>query len=322
MSIEAISLFSGCGGFDFGVQKAGAKITWANDNDPHAASAYQSIFKDTEFINRDIREIRKFPQAEILIGCYPCTGFSEASRRKWKNRKSRDLHKNDKNFLFKEFLRALKIVRPKFLFVENVKGMLSAGDGWFIREQVRAFTHLGYRVKFSQVDSSDFGVAQTRKRIFLVGTHKSIKDFEYSFPIPSHGESKRFPIWTLKDVIGDLPKWPKGEFFDFRFHGHYLTRNRKRGWNEPSFTIVADAHHIPLHPGGKPMLFVSKDNWRLQGEFNRRLSWRECARIQGLPRRLEIEGTLMDKYRVVGNSVPPRLSEVIVRPVLNYLRSA
>jgi DNA (cytosine-5)-methyltransferase 1 len=320
MAIKAVSLFSGCGGFDYGVQKAGAEIIWANDNDARAAYAYQSVFKNTEFHLGDIRLIEKFPKADILIGCYPCTGFSEAARRKsWVDLKERDLHQNDKNFLFQEFLRVLSIVKPKFLFVENVRGMVSAENGWFINQQMKAFENMGFRVKFAQMDASNYGVPQTRKRIFLVGVHKSVKDFDYSFPNFTHGESK--PIKTLRDAISDLPKWPEGEFFEGSFHGHYLTRNRKRHWDEPSYTIVAHAHHVPLHPGGKPMAFVSKDKWQLQGEFNRRLSWRECAKIQGLPASMKLDGTLMDKYRVVGNSVPPKLSNAIVKPVLKHLLS-
>ncbi|UXE65526.1 MAG: DNA cytosine methyltransferase [Chryseotalea sp. WA131a] len=317
--IKAVSLFSGCGGFDYGVKQAGAEIIWANDNDQHAAYAYKSIFNDVDFHLGDIRKVKLFPQADILIGCYPCTGFSEAARRRWKELEERDIHQNDKNFLFEEFLRALKLVKPKFLFVENVRGMLSAGRGWFIQEQIRAFSELGYNITYSQVDASEYGVAQTRKRVFLVGVKKTIKDFKYSFPKVTHGSDGRNESRTLRDVIGGMVEWPEGEFYDGSFHGHYLTRNRKRAWDEPSFTIVAHGHHVPLHPKGSPMSFVSTDKWKLQGEFNRRLSWRECAKIQGLSSKMKLDGTLLDKYRVVGNSVPPKLSKVIVAPVLNYL---
>jgi DNA (cytosine-5)-methyltransferase 1 len=317
--IKAVSLFSGCGGFDFGVTQAGAEIIWANDNDPHAAQSYQSIFDDVDFQLGDIRKIKSFPKADILIGCYPCTGFSEAARRRWKNFEDRDIHQNDKNFLFQEFLRALKIIKPKFLFVENVRGMLSAGEGWFINKQIKAFGELGYRIQFSQVDSSQFGVAQSRKRVFLVGVKNAIKDFNYSFPAMTHGAEERNKVKTLRDAIKGMPEWPTGDFYEGSFHGHYLTRNRKRSWDEPSFTIVAHGHHIPLHPGGDPMVFIEKDKWKLQGDFNRRLSWKECAKIQGLPQKMKVEGTLMDKYRVVGNSVPPKLSKAIVKPVIKYL---
>ncbi|MEQ1586554.1 MAG: DNA (cytosine-5-)-methyltransferase [Cyclobacteriaceae bacterium] len=318
-TIQAVSLFSGCGGFDYGVEQSGAEIIWANDVDARAAYAYKSIFPNADFKLGDIRAIKSFPKADILIGCYPCTGFSEAARRRWKTLEERDLHQNDKNFLFKEFLRAITKVKPKFLFVENVRGMLSAEGGWFINQQIKAFKENGYEMTFAQLDASHYGVAQTRKRVFLVGVHKSIKkDFIYNFPESSHTEGK---IRTLQDVIGDMPEWPEGEFYDGAFHGHYLTRNRKRKWYEPSFTIVAHGHHVPLHPGGKPMAFVSKDKWKLQGTFNRRLSWRECAKIQGLPVKMKLDGNLLDKYRVIGNSVPPKLSKAMVKSAIDFLKS-
>ena len=71
----AVSLFSGCGGFDWGVKQSGIEIIWANDIDPHAAHAYKGLFPDVKFTLGDVREVTTFPEADILIGCYPCTGF-------------------------------------------------------------------------------------------------------------------------------------------------------------------------------------------------------------------------------------------------------
>ncbi len=308
--MKAVSLFSGCGGFDLGVSKSGVDIIMANDIDHDAAVAYQSIFPKTEFVEKDVRLITKFPHADILIGCYPCTGFSSAARRRWKDRKAeRDLTDNDKNFLFQEFLRAIDSVKPKLIFIENVRGMLSANNGYFLNQQLEGFRSRGFEnIEPMILNAADYGVAQTRQRVFFVGFHKRLGPVDYKQPKATFGTEMR-PHRSLRDVIGDLPEWPEGEFFDGPFHGHYLTRNRKRPWDQPSFTIVADGHHVPLHPGGEAMSFVQKDTWRLNGEFNRRLSWRECLRIQGLPERMNAGETLLDKYRVIGNSVPPRLAQ-------------
>lgn len=81
--LTAISLFSGCGGFDYGASLSGIDVIWANDIDHVAASAYRSLLPGTEFVIADVRTIKLFPFADILIGCYPCTGFSIAARRKW-----------------------------------------------------------------------------------------------------------------------------------------------------------------------------------------------------------------------------------------------
>jgi DNA (cytosine-5)-methyltransferase 1 len=311
--LTAVSLFSGCGGFDLGAQKAGVDIIWANDIDPHAVTAYRSLLPDVPFHEGDIRDFRVFPRADILIGCYPCTGFSQAAKRRTKTLEDRNLLANNDNYLFEEFLRVLKHTNPKFLFVENVQGMLSAANGWFFEQQLAGFEVAGYVVNYNLMNANQFGLAQDRKRVFIAGVRKDLyhAGFRYSFPEPKYGpQLKKYVI--LKDVIKGMEEWPEDEFCTKAFHGHYLTRNRKRGWNERSYTIVAHAHHVTLHPMGEPMKKVDKDKWTLQGSQNRRLSWRECAAIQGLPHQIQPSGNLRAKYRVVGNAVPPPIAESLI----------
>lgn len=317
--LTAISLFSGCGGFDFGAAQAGIDFLWANDIDPVAGSAYRSIFPDVDFHVGDVRDVRSFPKADVLIGCYPCTGFSLGARRRWKDRTERDLTAIKGNFLYLEFLRVLAQSRPKYFFVENVRGMLSAQQGWFFEQQLQGFRDAGYTVHHKLLYAPDYGLPQSRQRVFLVGIRNDIaRDFTYQFLTPTHGPGREHPYRTLRDAIGDMPLWPTGEFFDQKFHGHYLTRNRKRGWDEQSFTIIANASHVPLHPQGSPMTFVEKDKWQLNGDDNRRLSWRECARLQGLPDRIAPSGSLLDCYRVVGNAVPPPFGKALLTPVIRH----
>jgi len=315
--LTAVSLFSGCGGFDWGVHQAGVDIIFANDIDPHAAEAYKAIFPKVHFVPGNICNILEFPIADILIGCYPCTGFSVASRRRWHNSEKRDLLKRGDNYLYEQFLRALSQIRPKYLFVENVKGMLSAENGWFFKQQKYGFERLGYVVKHKLLFAEEFGVPQSRQRVFIVGVRKDI-NFGYSFPDPTHGPGRLHDYVVLQDVISNMKEWPVEEFFDYKFHGHYLTRNRKRGWHELSYTIVADCRHVTLHPIGKPMKYIKKDTWALQGKFNRRLSWRECARIQQLPENAIPSGTLDDKYRVIGNAVPPAFGTALIKPIIEF----
>lgn len=318
--LRAVSLFSGCGGFDCGATEAGVNILWANDIDPYASAAYRQLFPNVEFVSGDITQVKSFPEADILIGCYPCTGFSLAARRRWKHRTERNLKANRGNFLYREFLRALTQVKPKFLFVENVRGMSSADDGWFLRRQIGLYRRFGYDVSYQLLDARDYGVAQSRKRLFLVGVRRDIEDFKYTFPKPSYGPGCDQGHRVLRDVIGGMPEWPEEEFTQIRFHGHYLTRNRKRGWDEPSYTIVAHSHHVPLHPMGEPMVYLRKDTWALQGDLNRRLSWRECAAIQGLSDSLEPVGNLDQMYKIVGNAVPPAFGKALLQPVIAYTR--
>lgn len=315
--LRAVSLFSGCGGFDLGARRAGVEIIWANDIDQYAATVYRRVFPGVEFVLSDVRGVKEFPEADILIGCYPCTGFSLGARRRWRGR-PRDLNANDSNHLYQEFLRALRQVRPRYLFVENVKGMVCANGGWFLERQIEGIRQLGFRVKAALLNAADYGVPQSRKRVFIVGVRIRRNWSEYSFPTPTHGPRGSKPYAVLRDTIGDMPAWPAGEFFDYPFHGHYLTRNRKRGWAEPSYTVVADAHHVPLHPSGKPMRFVGTDTWELQGRKNRRLSWRECAAIQGLPLSPFSPDCMQGNYRVIGNAVPPAVAEKLLKPVLDF----
>ncbi len=120
--LTAISLFSGCGGFDFGAAQAGIDFLWANDIDPVAGSAYRSIFPDVDFHVGDVRDVRSFPKADVLIGCYPCTGFSLGARRRWKDRTERDLTAIKGNFLYLEFLRVLAQSRPKYFLWKMCAG--------------------------------------------------------------------------------------------------------------------------------------------------------------------------------------------------------
>jgi DNA (cytosine-5)-methyltransferase 1 len=316
--LRGVSLFAGCGGFDWGATQAGVDIIWANDNDEHAAAAYQSVFPKVQFNLDDVRNISVFPKAEVLIGCYPCTGLSVAARRRWKNSPTRNLDELEGNFLYWSFLRALKQIRPRYFFVENVVGMITADNGWFFNEQVTRFSDAGYSVQNEVLNAVDFGVPQTRKRVFIVGVRNDIRDFRYEFPRPTHGLTGLPPRVVLRDVLRKCPKWTDDDLFDGSFHGHYLTRNRKRAWHESSYTIVANAHHVPLHPKGSPMKFVKKDTWVLQGRENRRLSWRECSLLQGLPGTTVPTGTTFDKYRVVGNAVPPAFGEQLLKPVVSY----
>ena len=111
----AVSLFSGCGGSDTGVHHLGIDILMANDIIPYARDVYLTNLPETEYILQDIRKLENFPSADLLLGCYPCQGFSQGGLRQANNKL---------NFLYKEFARALGQIKPKAIIVENVNGML------------------------------------------------------------------------------------------------------------------------------------------------------------------------------------------------------
>lgn len=319
MPTTAVSLFSGCGGFDLGATRAGVQILWANDIDRHAAATYRKYFPDVDFWLEDIWDVGMdvLPQADILIGCYPCQGLSAAAWRKWRTRSKRDLLKNPENYHFLAFMRAIPHVEPQFVFIENVGGLQSSAQGYFFRAQKEMLELIGYRVLSDKLNARDYGAAQSRDRVFIVGVRGDL-GYEYRFPTKTHGPGRLHHYRTQWDAIGGMPMWPTGEFEEIRFHGHYVTRNRKRPWHMPSYTIVAHSHHVPLAPWGEPMVKLRKDTWALQGTINRRLSWRECAHLQSFGD-FEPSGNLKAKYAQIGNAVPPLMGELLVRPAVRFI---
>lgn len=306
---RVVSLFSGAGGFDLGLEQAGANVIWACDKYKDAVDTYRNNFRDTVVIRDDIRNINSFPEADIIIGGYPCQGFSVAGKR---------LVSDERNFLYKEFVRALFHVKPKFFIAENVKGLLSIGEGKILKAMIYEFIEAGYNVKYKLFNAKNVGVPQDRERVFIVGVRKDI-NFEYEFMEETHGEGK-LPYVTLRDTIYGLPLDPVGEYPTYGFSPRYMSRNRKRGWEEVSFCIQASARHAPLHPHGHPMVKIDRDTWRFVGDFNRRLSYREAALIQTFPANFEFSGNLENKYKQIGNAVPPLLAKFIATSIVKFFK--
>lgn len=302
----AISLFSGCGGSDKGLVDAGFQVLMANDKLPYAQQVYDANLPATDFQLGDVAKIAKFPQADVLAGCYPCQGYSQGGARD----PSRPI-----NSLYEEFGRALRAIRPKAFVVENVPGMARGNNRRLLDLQIANFTEAGYKVARPEIlNAVEYGLPQERRRIFIVGVRSDLK-IEYRFPNPTHGPS-RVPIVTQADWLAETNgTWPEGEFYNKGFHWYYLSRNRHRGWLCPSKTVLANARHMPLHPMSPALRKVGRDQWVFDGDENgaRRLSFREAAILQDLGDwRFPDTASLMIKYRVIGNAVPPILFRKIV----------
>ena len=304
---KAVSLFSGCGGSDAGIIAAGFEVVLANDKLPYARDVYLANHPATDYVLGDVSKVTEFPQSELLVGCYPCQGFSQGGVRD----PSRRI-----NTLYLEFARALQTIRPKAFIVENVSGMVRKNFRHLLEDQLKVFTEAGYKVKAGVLNAADYGVAQERRRIFIVGLRNDL-EVEYQFPLPTHGLDLMQPYVSLREVIGDLPEWPKGEFYDLDFHWYYLSRDRRRGWEQTSKTIVANPRHMPLHPSSPPLKKLEHNVWQFAHEGRaRRFSYREAARIQGfadLKFPDTATGNLNMRYTVVGNAVPPPLFEAVAR---------
>lgn len=302
----AVSLFTGCGGSDTGLVAAGFDVLMANDILRYAADVYRANLPETDYKVAPIETVTSFPHADLLVGCYPCQGYSQGGARE----SSRDI-----NYLFKEFGRALRAIRPKAFIVENVSGLVRRDNISLFNWQLRNFRAAGYRVKWQLMNAADYGVAQERKRIIIVGIRSS-SDFEFEFPKPSHGPHSQNPYITIRDALAGLPDWPTGEFNEEPFHWYYLSRNRRRGWDDVSKTIVSRDRHIPLHPISPELRCVGPDRFEFVSNAPaRRFSYREAARLQGFGEHFVFPETfgMSSRYKVVGNAVPPPLFEAVAR---------
>ena len=178
---KAVSLFSGCGGSDAGLIKAGFEIVFANDISPYAKEVYEANLPETDYKCDDIATVRSFPAADLLVGCYPCQGFSQGGARDSDRRI---------NYLYRDFDRALRKIRPKAFIAENVAGMRRSDFRHLLRNQIVRFRMAGYRVKHKVLNAVNFGVAQERARIFIVGIRSDL-DATYSFSATGiHGARK------------------------------------------------------------------------------------------------------------------------------------
>ena len=178
--MKVVSLFSGAGGLDLGFKLAGHEIVWANDLYGDAVETYKKNLGN-HIVCDDIFNIKAddVPDCDIIIGGFPCQGFSVANTKR---------HEDDKrNVLYKELIRIIKAKEPKFFLAENVKGITNIGNGKIFEMIIKDFEALGYVVKYKILNAADYGVAQTRLRVIIVGVRKDI-DFEYVYPEPTHSK--------------------------------------------------------------------------------------------------------------------------------------
>jgi DNA (cytosine-5)-methyltransferase 1 len=186
-----VSLFAGCGGLDMGFKKAGFEIIWSNDFFPDAVETYKKNI-GKHIVLGDITQIdsSEIPDNfDILLGGFPCQGFSIAN----KNRSMKD----SRNFLYREMLRVIRDKKPKVFLAENVKGLLSIEGGEVMKMILKDFRELGYEVDYELLNAANFGVPQNRQRVIIIGNRLGIKN---TFPKETHGISLKKPI-TVKEAV-------------------------------------------------------------------------------------------------------------------------
>lgn len=325
--MNLISLFAGAGGLDLGFEKAGFNIVAANEYDKTIWETYEKNHT-SKLIKGDISKIEseQFPDCDGIIGGPPCQSWSEAGSLKGIN--------DPRGQLFYEYIRILKEKQPKFFLAENVKGMMSKRHTEAVENIVKQFDEAGYDVFIHILNASDYGVPQDRLRVFYIGFRKDLNIVYHEPPVPYENKL------TLKDAIFDLkdsaiPAQDKNktngnqckvlnhEYYIGSYSPIFMSRNRVRQWDEPAFTVQASGRQCQLHPQAPVMPKVGENKHIFatgKEDLYRRLTIRECARIQGFPDDFEFFYTnVNDAYKMIGNAVPVNLAYEIAKSIANAL---
>ncbi|TFE25597.1 DNA cytosine methyltransferase [Cohnella luojiensis] len=306
---SVVSLFCGAGGLDMGFEKSGSfKTVWANDINTDACETHRTWSK-AKVVDKDIKDINfnEVPNTDVILGGFPCQGFSLAGPRKIDD---------NRNSLYRFFAGLVGVKKPHAFVAENVKGILTlGGDGKILEAIIEDFSDKGYNVLPFEVNAAHYGVPQDRKRVILVGINKEL---EYTFKMPDAFEY----TLTLEDALRNIPTPNEEDICNAPYSSRYMSRNRKRDWNEVSFTIPAMAKQVALHPSSPAMEKIHKDLWKFGEGITRRLSWQEAAAIQTFPPNLIFQGDLISKYKQIGNAVPVELAKVIAVALKSSLDEA
>lgn len=294
----AVSLFCGAGGLDLGFEQAGFKTLWANDYDKDACKTHQNWSK-AKVVCGDISkvDIDTIPSSDIILGGFPCQGFSLSGPRKIDD---------SRNVLYKHYVKIVKAKQPQIFVGENVKGLLTMADGQIIDAIINEFSECGYDVFYQLVNARDFGVPQDRERVIICGFRKDLHVKDFEIPIPKNMKM------TMREALAGMPEPTPDEVCNAPYSSRFMSRNRKRGWDDVSYTIPAMAKQVTLHPSSPDMEKLDKDLWKFgDNGVTRRFSWREAAVIQTFPRHVEFQGDIVSKYKQIGNAVPVKLAEYV-----------
>jgi DNA (cytosine-5)-methyltransferase 1 len=323
--MNIVSFFAGAGGLDLGFQNAGFNVIWANEYDKEIWETYQKNHPHTVLDKRSIVNVPsdEVPECDGIIGGPPCQSWSEAGAMKGIEDK--------RGQLFFDFIRILEAKQPKFFLAENVSGMLLGRHSPALENIKELFRNagIGYELSFEMVNACDYNVPQDRKRVIFVGIRKDL-GFKYEFQKPN------FPKLTLQDAISDLKEnvlpaktnnktngnncaIPNHEYMTGGFSTIFMSRNRVRSWDEQSFTIQAGGRHAPIHPQAPKMKFIEQ-NIRVfvpgQEHLYRRLSVRECARVQTFPDDFIFHyDNISAGYKMIGNAVPVNLAHFLANTI-------
>ena len=342
MRPRVIDLFAGVGGLSLGFEQAGFDVVLANEYDPEIAIAYQKNHPNTQMIVGDITSLdlnetfgKLSGQIDVIIGGPPCQGFSQKGQRK-------TIH-DERNFLFKYYVKVVDLVRPQYFLMENVPNLLTAENGYFQKEIIELFSSMGYQLTTGVLNAADYGVPQNRRRAVILGQRDG------KAPALPDKLPTRVTIW---DAIGDLAFLQSGEGSEEQrypnlpasdyarslrgkmsvLHNHVATKHSDLALERLSLIppncgkeVLPHEHLTKSIYSGTWSRMVKDDisvtittrfDTPSSGRFthpflNRAITVREAARIQSFPDSFIFYGTKSSQMKQVGNAVPPRLAYAI-----------
>lgn len=322
-----IDLFAGAGGMSLGFDKAGFDNILAVEYDKCFAETYRFNFPDhnlkvediKNISNDEIKEIVGNNKIDVIIGGPPCQGFSIAGKI------GRNFIDDDRNQLFREFVRFVEVIKPKVFVMENVAALKTHNKGKTIEEIIKEFEKVGYVVKNDVLNAVDYGVPQQRRRIFIIG----ILDKENKFSFPKKSDKQI----TIAEALEGLPKLKSGEKSDIP--NHNAMNHSKQMLEKMSYVKDGgDRNDIPeeIRPKSgdirkyirynskEPSICITGDMRKVfHFNQNRALTGRELARIQTFPDNFIFKGNAGKVQQQIGNAVPPKLAFQIANSVKEVL---
>ncbi|HOA79525.1 MAG TPA: DNA (cytosine-5-)-methyltransferase [Defluviitaleaceae bacterium] len=287
--MNVVSLFSGCGGLDLGFKKAGYNIIWANDFDKYAVETYKRNLGE-HIVLGDINEIdlNSIPNHNVLIGGFPCQPFSMMGEEKGFDDPRGTLFFRIVEIILNQIERGSK---PEVVVLENVRTLKTHNNGrTFATIKHILEDKLNYKVYYNVLNSADFGVPQTRNRTYIVCFSDKNINFEFPKPIPLQS--------TLQDKLEH--NVDEKYFLSEKILKTILSSGTKnyKAKSEIDLPIAR-----PLTATMAKMHRACQDNYVTQNGRVRRLTPRECARLQGFPDDFEIPVSDTQAYKQFGNAV-------------------
>lgn len=341
--VTYVDLFSGVGGMTLGFEREGFENIFSIDFDKTICQTYKKNFPNHVLIEKDIKdltekeilELTKEKEVDLIIGGTPCQGFSMAGNI------GRNFIDDPRNHLFKEFARIVSILKPKFVIIENVARVYNHNKGKTRKEIISLFEELGYQIECKILNSANYGVPQVRNRVFFIGNRLHLPN---RFPEKTFDKNTQTTIsnqkikqWkTIKEAIDDLPKLNSGEISNIP--NHEAMSHSEQMLNKMSYVSNGGSRHqIPekLRPtsgdvrkyikynADEPSICVTGDMRKVfHYSQNRALSVRELARIQSFPDNFIFVGSKISQQQQVGNAVPPLMSQAIAKTIKEELKNA